>query len=130
MTRHRFVCHPEVGQRYSRQADSEFLKRCSARNRLSQSLGQFVEFVVHDFHFVLLSFVAATDLWKWVLRPRCLLFALRQFESFALRYLGPASRKNPFPGRREMLGIDLAGDFSVPALSAEQRGFSTNIRLL
>jgi hypothetical protein len=49
--RARFVCQPEAGQRYSGQSDAEFLQRLAPGGRLGQSLGQFIEFVVHVFPF-------------------------------------------------------------------------------
>jgi hypothetical protein len=47
-----FVRQPETGQRHSREADAEFLKRRAARDGLGHAFGQFIEFVVHDFSFL------------------------------------------------------------------------------
>ena len=50
----RLVRQPKTGQRHARETDAEFLQRPAARDRLSQAFGQFIEFVVHNFPFVLL----------------------------------------------------------------------------
>jgi hypothetical protein len=39
------------GYQRRRQADAEPAERLSARNRLGQFLGQFIEFIVHNFPF-------------------------------------------------------------------------------
>jgi len=56
----RLVRQPETGQRHAGEADAEFLQRSSARYGLGQSLGQFIEFLVHNFPFVLVAFVTHT----------------------------------------------------------------------
>ena len=43
----RFICKPETGQRHTREADTEFLQRRAARDRLGHALGEFIELVVH-----------------------------------------------------------------------------------
>jgi hypothetical protein len=50
----------EAGQRQAGQADAESLQRLPPCCRLGQSLGQFIEFVVHTFPFVLLFVVWLT----------------------------------------------------------------------
>jgi len=55
------VRQPDCGQRDAREAEAEFLQRSASRDRLGQALGQFIEFVIHNFPFVI----------------RILLFALR-----------------------------------------------------
>ena len=44
----------KAAQHHPGQADAELLERLAARNRLSQSLGQLVELVVHNSPLVLL----------------------------------------------------------------------------
>jgi hypothetical protein len=48
----RLICQPEAGQRYAREAGTEFLQRRAARDRLSQAFSEFIESVVHTFPFV------------------------------------------------------------------------------
>jgi hypothetical protein len=48
------ICQAEAGQRHAGQADAKFLQRLPPRCCLSQLLGQFIEFVIHTFPFVLL----------------------------------------------------------------------------
>src|SRR5439155_22467248 len=47
------VCpaHEHRGQRDTREANAEFLQRSAPRDGLSQTFGQFIEFVVHNLHF-------------------------------------------------------------------------------
>jgi hypothetical protein len=47
------VRQPETGQRHSSERDAKFFQRSSARDRLGQSFGQFIEFIVHNFPFIL-----------------------------------------------------------------------------
>src|SRR6266498_4471020 len=47
------VRQPQRRQRDTREAEAEFLERPAPRDRLGQALGQFIEFVVHNFPFVL-----------------------------------------------------------------------------
>jgi hypothetical protein len=49
----RFVRQPEAGQRHAGETDAEFLERRAARDRLGQAFGEFIEFVIHTFPFVL-----------------------------------------------------------------------------
>jgi hypothetical protein len=56
MGRARFVCQPEASQRHTTQAGTEFLERLPPGGGLGQSLGQFIEFVVHTCPFCLLFF--------------------------------------------------------------------------
>src|SRR6185295_14817922 len=42
-----------AGERKTHEADAEFLQRPAPRDGLGQVLGQFIEFVVHNFSFVL-----------------------------------------------------------------------------
>jgi len=44
---------PQRGQRDTREAEAEFLERPAAGDGLGQALGQFIEFVVHNFPFIL-----------------------------------------------------------------------------
>ena len=44
---------PQRGQRDTREAEAEFLERPAAGDGLGQTLGQFIEFVVHNFRIVL-----------------------------------------------------------------------------
>jgi hypothetical protein len=46
-----FWHQPKAGQRHPGEANAEFSQGRSARNRLSQALRQFIEFVVHGFPF-------------------------------------------------------------------------------
>ena len=43
------------GQHNAREAGAEFLQRAAARDGLSEALGQFIEFVVHNSPLVLVS---------------------------------------------------------------------------
>ncbi len=45
---------PEASHCHAGQPDAEFLQRLSPRYRLGQTFGQFIEFVIHTFPFVLL----------------------------------------------------------------------------
>jgi hypothetical protein len=45
------ACEPQCRKRYTREADAEFFQRPAARNGLGQTLGEFIEFVVHNFSF-------------------------------------------------------------------------------
>src|SRR5207253_3714951 len=47
----RLVRQPQGGQRDTHEADAEFLQRPAARDGSGQALGQFIEFVVHNFPF-------------------------------------------------------------------------------
>jgi hypothetical protein len=54
-----FVClcairQPEAGQRHSGQARTELFQRLPPSSGLGQASGQFIEFVGHNFPFVLL----------------------------------------------------------------------------
>jgi hypothetical protein len=49
-----FARQTKAAQHHPGQADAELLERLAARNRLSQSLGQLVEFVVHNSRLALL----------------------------------------------------------------------------
>jgi hypothetical protein len=49
------VCQPEAGQRHPGEADAKFFQRPAARDRFSQVLCEFIEFVVHAFPFVLVA---------------------------------------------------------------------------
>jgi hypothetical protein len=49
----RAIWRGQHGEKYTREPDAELLQRSSARYGLGQSLGQFIEFVVHNFPFVL-----------------------------------------------------------------------------
>jgi hypothetical protein len=42
-----------AGQRQADQPDTEFFQRRAALDRLGQALGEFIEFVAHNFPFVL-----------------------------------------------------------------------------
>ena len=44
----RLVRQPEADQRHAGEADAEFLQRRAARDRLGQTLGEFIELVVHN----------------------------------------------------------------------------------
>ena len=46
------VRQPDAGQRHASEADSEFLQRCAARDRLGEAFGEFIELVLHTFPFV------------------------------------------------------------------------------
>jgi len=66
-----FVCfclarQPETGQRHAGKADTEFLQRRAACDRLGQVFREFIELMVHDFPFILGD-----------LSPRLRLFAFR-----------------------------------------------------
>src|SRR5437773_220748 len=52
----RFARQPQRGQRDSRETGAEFLQRASPRDGLGQAFGQFIEFVVHNFPFILVWF--------------------------------------------------------------------------
>ena len=52
----RLVRHPETGQREAGEPDAEFLEHAAPRDGLSHVLGQFIEFVVHNFPFILVWF--------------------------------------------------------------------------
>jgi hypothetical protein len=43
------VRQPEAGQRHAREADAEFLQCRTARDRLGEALGKFIELVGHRF---------------------------------------------------------------------------------
>ena len=46
-------CSPgQTGQCHAGEADAELLQRRAARDGLSQTLGEFIEFVVHNFVLV------------------------------------------------------------------------------
>jgi len=47
----RLVRQPEGGEHDTREAGAEFLQRPSARDGLGQALGQFIEFIIHNFPF-------------------------------------------------------------------------------
>ena len=47
------VRQPQRGQRDTRETEPEFLQRSAPRDGLGQAFGQFIEFVVHNFAFVL-----------------------------------------------------------------------------
>jgi hypothetical protein len=53
-SRIRPACQPEAGQRYAGQADAELLERLPPGGCLGQCLGQFIEFAIHTFPFILL----------------------------------------------------------------------------
>jgi hypothetical protein len=53
---------PEAGQRNAAQGEAEFFQRLPARDGLGQSLGQFIEYVVHDLPFDLLLVVCSVQL--------------------------------------------------------------------
>ena len=55
--RPRLVRQPQRGQRNPHDADAEFLQRTAARDGLRQAFGQVIEFVVHNFPFVLVCFL-------------------------------------------------------------------------
>jgi len=48
-----FVSQPQGGEHNTSEADAEFLQHPAPRDGLGQALGRFIEFVVHDFPFVL-----------------------------------------------------------------------------
>ena len=65
---------PQQGQRYTREAEAEFLQRTTACDGFGQALGQLIEFVVHNFPFdsVLLFCLALQLLAFWALcSPAC-----------------------------------------------------------
>src|SRR5690242_11648572 len=48
-----FVCHAQCRQCDTCETDAEFLQRPAPRDWLSHSFSQFIEFIVHNFPFVL-----------------------------------------------------------------------------
>ena len=67
------VRQAQRGQRDARDADAKFLQRSAAGDGLRQALGQFIEFVVHNFPLLCVWFFglqlcvlpAATGNWLW-----------------------------------------------------------------
>lgn len=53
----RIVCPPERSQREGSEADTESLQCRAAWDRSGHGFGQFIEFVVHNFSFVLVLFI-------------------------------------------------------------------------
>ena len=51
----RLIRQPQRSQHDSREANAEFLQRATARNGLGHAHGQFIEFVFHNFGFVLFA---------------------------------------------------------------------------
>src|SRR5262245_53923799 len=64
------VRQPETGQRHPGQADAKLFQRLPAGGRLGQRLGQFIEFVVHNFPFVLNFSCCCYLTWTWQHGPR------------------------------------------------------------
>ena len=79
----RFIRQPEAGQRHPGEAEAEFLQRRAARDRLGQTLGEFIELVVHNF----LSFL----LWA-AFALGCFLLLVHNWPSF----LTTGKRGNPY----------------------------------
>jgi hypothetical protein len=50
-TRRGFVRQPKASQRDPGEADAEFLQRPAPRDGLGHTLGQFIEFLLHNFPF-------------------------------------------------------------------------------
>ncbi|SRR6266496_25607 len=55
------IRQPKAGQRHAGESDTEFFQRCAARDRLGQALGEFIEFIVHTFPFVLVCRLICFD---------------------------------------------------------------------
>src|SRR6266496_5375457 len=50
------LCRHSQGREHKTcEADAEFLQRSASRDGLCQTLGQFIEFIVHNFPFLLVS---------------------------------------------------------------------------
>jgi hypothetical protein len=60
-----FVCQPEAGESHADQADPEFLERLPPADGLGHAFGEFIEFVIHTFPFVL-WFVGGLSLTVWL----------------------------------------------------------------
>jgi len=52
------IRQPDCGQRDTGETEAEFLQCPASRDGLGQALGQFIEFVVHNFPFVLVFLVS------------------------------------------------------------------------
>ncbi|HYV32706.1 MAG TPA: hypothetical protein VEO53_16575 [Candidatus Binatia bacterium] len=48
------VRHTQQGEREARESEAEFLQRGAARHGLGHAFGQFIEFIVHNFAFILM----------------------------------------------------------------------------
>jgi hypothetical protein len=121
----RLFRQPEAGQCQAREANGEFFQHRPPRDGLGHSLGQFIEFVVHNFPFVL----SLRDLLRWWLARQarvahdCVAFPVVVWSNSLLRAIAP-NRSSEWIARETPTATALASA-DITALPAEVSSWTT-----